>query len=35
MQPRGHLSNESACDFIRCDFESNAAALILGHLSAA
>jgi len=30
----GHLSNDSACDFIRCDFESNAAALILGHLSA-
>ena len=34
MSRVGHLSNDSACDFIRCDFESNAAALILGHLSA-
>jgi len=34
MSRVGHLSNDSACDFILRDFESNAAALILGHLSA-
>jgi phosphoribosyl 1,2-cyclic phosphodiesterase len=33
MSRVGHLSNDSACDFILRDFESNAAALILGHLS--
>lgn len=34
MSRVGHLSNDSACDFILRDFESSAAALILGHLSA-
>jgi phosphoribosyl 1,2-cyclic phosphodiesterase len=34
MSRVGHLSNDSACDFIARDFESCAAALILGHLSA-
>jgi Metal-dependent hydrolases of the beta-lactamase superfamily I len=34
MSRVGHLSNDSACDFIRGDFASGAAALILGHLSA-
>ena len=33
MSRVGHLSNDSACDFILRDFESGAAALILGHLS--
>lgn len=33
MSRVGHLSNESACDFILRDFERGAAALILGHLS--
>jgi phosphoribosyl 1,2-cyclic phosphodiesterase len=33
MSRVGHLSNDGACDFILRDFESNAAALILGHLS--
>jgi len=34
MSRVGHLSNDSACDFIARDFESCATALILGHLSA-
>jgi phosphoribosyl 1,2-cyclic phosphodiesterase len=34
MSRVGHLSNDSACDFILRDFESTAATLILGHLSA-
>ena len=33
MSRVGHLSNDMACDFILRDFESGAAALILGHLS--
>jgi len=34
MSRVGHLSNDGACEFILRDFESSAAALILGHLSA-
>ena len=33
MSRVGHLSNEATCDFILRDFDSCAAALILGHLS--
>jgi phosphoribosyl 1,2-cyclic phosphodiesterase len=33
MSRVGHLSNDSACDFILRDLEGGAAALILGHLS--
>ncbi len=33
MSRVGHLSNDSACDFILRDFDRGAAALILGHLS--
>jgi len=33
MSRLGHLSNDSACDFIREDFDISAGTLILGHLS--
>lgn len=33
MSRVGHLSNSHACDFIRDDFDSSAAVLVLGHLS--